>query len=52
MIFHHFTMTGLAQPGAPTDEAARQAELAAANAGALARNSVEELCRGRLRLRA
>ena len=40
MIFHHFTVTGLAQPGAPTEDAARQAELAAANAGALARNYV------------
>ena len=40
MIFHHFTVTGRARPGAATGEAAQQAELAAANAGALARNYV------------
>jgi predicted kinase len=38
LVFHHFTVSGLAEPSTPTGESARQAELAAANAGALARN--------------
>ncbi len=38
LVFHHFTVSGLAEPSTPSDQAAEQAELAAANAGALARN--------------
>jgi predicted kinase len=38
LVFHHFTVSGLAEPSTPTVESAQQAELAAANAGALARN--------------
>lgn len=38
LVFHHFTVSGLAEPGTPSAESAQQAELAAANAGALARN--------------
>lgn len=35
---HHFTVSGRAEPSTPSAESAQQAELAAANAGALARN--------------
>jgi predicted kinase len=38
LVFHHFTVSGRAEPGTPSPQAAQQAELAAANAGALARN--------------
>jgi predicted kinase len=38
LVFHHFTVTGLAEPSTPSAESAQQADLAAANAGALARN--------------
>ena len=38
LVFHHFTVSGLAEPGTPTAESAQQAELAAANGGAMARN--------------
>lgn len=37
-MFHHFTVSGLAEPSTPSAETAAQAELAAANAGAMARN--------------
>jgi predicted kinase len=38
LVFHHFTVTSLAEPSTPSAESAQQADLAAANAGALARN--------------
>lgn len=38
LVFHHFTVSGLAEPSTPSAETAAQAELAAANAGAMARN--------------
>lgn len=38
LVFHHFTVSGRAEPSAPSDQAAEQAELAAANAGGMARN--------------
>ena len=38
LVFHHFTVSGLAEPSTPGAETAAQAELAAANAGAMARN--------------
>jgi chloramphenicol 3-O-phosphotransferase len=33
LVFHHFTVSGLAEPGAPSPESAGQAELAAAMRG-------------------
>ena len=38
LVFHHFTVSGRAEPGTPGDQTAEQAELAAANAGGMARN--------------
>jgi predicted kinase len=38
LVFHHFIVSGLAEPSTPSTESAQQAELAAANAGAMARN--------------
>lgn len=38
LVFHHFTVSGRAEPSTPSTETAAQAELAAANAGAMARN--------------
>jgi predicted kinase len=38
LVFHHFTVSGLADPATPGGETGQQAELAAANAGAMARN--------------
>ena len=32
LVFHHFTVSGLAEPSTPSDQAAQQAELAAARA--------------------
>jgi predicted kinase len=38
LVFHHFTVSGLAEPSTPSTESTQQAELAAANGGAMARN--------------
>jgi predicted kinase len=38
LVFHHFTVSGRAEPSTPSTETAAQAELAAGNAGAMARN--------------
>lgn len=38
LVFHHFTVSGRAEPNRYSAETATQAELAAANAGAMARN--------------
>jgi predicted kinase len=40
MVYHHFTVTGLAPPAGPGEDTRRQSELAVVNAGAMARNYV------------
>jgi predicted kinase len=41
MVFHHFTVTGKADPAGASPESVRQGSLAVANAAAMARNYVE-----------
>ena len=42
MVFHHFTVTGRAEPSVLTDETTAQSRLAVRNAAAMARNYADE----------